>query len=273
MSGNHGYKVTAVYLGLVVSLWAQPQTVAPKFDVVSIRLVPPNAPPLIREADYSSILPGGRFIDARIPLSVMIGVAYNMKTGSQVIGLPAWAENTSYEIAAKAGEEYSAATPRENIEQVRLMVRAMLADRFHLEIHSETKNGEGFLLDVAKGGLKINEVAAPIPPEKEGIVFGYGRKNGGGQILGKKATMAGLARCLTVCLGRPVVDHTGLKGYYDFDLTWVGEGENGKAEFGSFDFVAGAILALRREVGIGATKTTVPVEQWKVTHVEPPTEN
>jgi uncharacterized protein (TIGR03435 family) len=203
----------------------------------------------------------------------MIGVAYDVRTGSQVVGLPHWAESHCYDIAAKAGEDFSAATPEDNVAQVRLMMRALLADRFLLQIHLETQNQKGLALEVAKEGLKISEVTAPIPPQKEGLVFGYGGNNGGGRILGKKATMAGLARCLVVCLRQPVVDETGLKGYYDFDWTWIGEGENSSSDFGTVDFVAGAISALRREVGLSVAKRTVPVEIWRVTHLEPPTEN
>jgi uncharacterized protein (TIGR03435 family) len=255
MSGNDWNRLTAVFLGLVVSLWAQPKTVAPRFDVVSIRLVPPDAPVLMRDPGFSSVLPGGRFNDPRISLPVMIGVAYAVKNGSQIVGLPNWAENTSYSIAAKAGEDFSAATPEDNLEQVRLMMRALLADRFHLQIHSETQNQKGLLLEVAKGGLKIKEVSAPTPPSKEGLVGAAARKYGGGRIVGTKATMAGLARCLTNCLRQPVIDHTGLKGYYDFDLTWTGEGQDTSASFGAFDFVAGAISTLRDAVGLASIST------------------
>jgi uncharacterized protein (TIGR03435 family) len=235
--------------------------------------VAPNAPSLVRDPDFNAVLPGGRFIDPRISLSVMIGLAYGVKNGSQVLGLPSWAENTSYSINAEAGEDFSAATPEDNREQVRLMMRALLADRFHLQIRSEIQKQTGLRLEVAKGGLKIKEVSAPTPPAREGLVFAVGRKNGGGRILGTKATMAGLAQCLTICLVQPVVDHTGLTGYYDFDVTWVGEGQDDVADFGTVDFTAGSLSALRNAFGLRVTKTKVPVEIWKVIHVGNPTEN
>jgi len=273
MIGNNWIRLTAVFLGFAGSLFAQPKNVPPRFDVVSIRRVPPNAPSLVRDPDFNAVLPGGRFIDPRISLSVMIGLAYGVKNGSQVLGLPSWAENTSYSINAEAGEDFSAATPEDNREQVRLMMRALLADRFHLQIRSEIQKQTGLRLEVAKGGLKIKEVSAPTPPAREGLVFAVGRKNGGGRILGTKATMAGLAQCLTICLVQPVVDHTGLTGYYDFDVTWVGEGQDNVADFGTVDFTAGSLSALRNSFGLGVTKTKVPVEMWKVIHVENPTEN
>ena len=73
--------------------------------------------------------------------------------------------------------------------------------------------------------------------------------------------------------GQLVVDQTGLRGYYDFDLKWVGDGEKSPAAFGTPDFVVGAISVLRRDVGLEVTKATVPVTLWRVTHLEQPTEN
>ncbi|MDE3196755.1 MAG: TIGR03435 family protein [Acidobacteriota bacterium] len=273
MTPGHWTRRTALLAGLTGALGAQPKSPAPAFDVVSIRRVPPDAPMLTRDVDFSPVLPGGRFIDERIPASVMIGFAYGVKNSDQITGLPGWAENTSYSIAAKAPDDFSAATEADNLAQVRLMMRAMLADRFHLEIQPETQNRKGLRLEVAKGGLKVREVSAPIPPAKEGLVFAAGRENGGGRILGTKSTMAGLARCLSFCLRQPVVDGTGLKGYYDFDLRWIGDSPDPGGDFGTVDFVAGALSTLRNAVGLSVTRTTVPVEFWKVTHIEPPGDN
>lgn len=153
------------------------------------------------------------------------------------------------------------------------MMRTMLSDRFHLQIQIETRDQKGLMLEVGTGGLRINEVAAPTPPEKEGYVFGYARNNGAGRIVGSKATMAGLARSLTSTLRQPVVDRTDLKGYYDLDLTWPGDGQESAAAFGSPEFVAGALQTLRDKLGLRIIPTTAPVTIWKVTHVEPPTEN
>jgi uncharacterized protein (TIGR03435 family) len=221
----------------------------------------------------SSVYPGGKFIDQRIPLIILIGFAYGVHNGEDVVGLPKWAETTSYSITATAGDDFSATSSDDNVAQVRLMMRTMLSDRFHLQIQSETRDQQGLMMEVGAGGLKINEVTAPIPPDKEGYVFANARKNGGGRLLGTKVTMAGLARCLTISLREPVVDRTGLTGYYDLDLTWAGDDQESEAAFGSPDFVAGTLRTLRDALGVRMMSTTVPVVIWKVIHVEPPTEN
>jgi len=252
---------------------AQSQDAVKRFDTVAIHVVSPNAPVPTRPVSFSAILPGGRFIDSYIPLTSIIAIAYGVRNGLAVVGLPKWAENTDYSITAKAGEDFSAASPEDNDTQVRLMLRTLLSDRFHLQLQIETRDQQGLMLEVGPGGLRINEVTAPIPPEMEGYVFGNASKSGGGSITGTKATMARLAQSLTLSLGQPVVDRTGLTGYYDLALRWSGDDQESAVGFGSPAFVAGALQVLREKLGLRLTKTTVPVTTWRVTHVEPPTEN
>ncbi len=260
-------------LSLLTPLVAQTQDAVKRFETVAIHVIPPNAPPTIRGAAASSVFPGGRFTDPRIPLSVLIAFAYDVRQGAYVVGLPKWAENTSYSITAKAGEAFSASSPADNETQVRLMMRTMLSERFNLQLQPETKSEKGLKLEVGPTGLKLNEVPAPIPPEKEGYVFGVGDRNGGGRFVGSGTNMARLEQALTLCLGQPVVDATGFTGYFDIDLKWEGTGEEGAGGFGTPDFVAGALLALRDRLGLRLTRATVPVVYWRVTHVESPTEN
>jgi uncharacterized protein (TIGR03435 family) len=162
----------------------------------------------------------------------------------------------------------------ENREQVRLMMRAMLADRFHLQLHIETRQEPIFNLEIAKGGVRIKEVDAPVPPAKEGNV-GAAMGNDGGRMIGNKSTMAGLARALTIFLKRPVVDQTGLKGYYDFDVKWSApETPDGRPSSGFGAEGSGLLISnLQNQFGLHVTKITGPVEYWVVDHVEPPTGN
>jgi uncharacterized protein (TIGR03435 family) len=51
------------------------------------------------------------------------------------------------------------------------MMRAMLVDRFHLQLHTETRKAPVYNLELAKGGLRTKEVDAPVPPAKEGPVY------------------------------------------------------------------------------------------------------
>ena len=100
--------------------------------------------------------------------------------------------------------------------------------------------------------------------------------DGGGRMVAQKSTMESLAGVLTMFLKRPVVDRTGLKGYYDFDVKWApaDDPEGRKPSFGFGAEGSGLLVSvLQNRLGLHLTKTTGPVPYWVVDHVEPPTEN
>jgi uncharacterized protein (TIGR03435 family) len=119
------------------------------------------------------------------------------------------------------------------------------------------------------------EVDAPVPPAKEGPVnAAVGDRSG--RMIGNEATMAGLASALTLFLKRPVVDQTGLKGYYNFDVHWsspAGPGEQPPSPGLGTEGEGLLISNLQSQFGLRITKLAGPVEYWVVDHVEPPTEN
>ena len=266
-------------LVLASALTAQPPA-APSFDVVSIRSVPPNAPPVMREWDFTPILPGGQYVDSRTNLLFMIALAYDMRNVSldrQLVGLPDWAKNQSYAVAAKQADSSPALSPRENQEQVRRMMRSMLADRFHLQLHTETRQESIYKLESSKGGVRLKEVHPPEPPAKAAPVGAAMTSDGGVRMVANKSTMASLAAALQTLTQRPVVDETGLSGYYDFDVKWSGpEARDGQAperQFGGPELVGLLISNLQTQFGLRLTKATGPVEYWVVDHVEQPTGN
>jgi uncharacterized protein (TIGR03435 family) len=263
---------------LAAALTAQERTTpaAPRFETVSIRPVPANAPPVMRDSDFTPVLPGGQYIHSRAELFSMISLAYSVDNPSvQLVGLPNWAKDQSFAIAAKPAEGFPALSLAENLEQVRLMMRAMLEDRFRLQLHTETRQGPILKLEVAKGGLKVKEAEAPVPPAKEGLV-GAAVGNDRGRIIGNKSTMAGLARALTIFIKRPVVDQTGLKGYYDFDVKWsapeTADRQPPSPGLGP-DGIGLLISTLQNQLGLYLTNTAGPVKYWVVDHVTPPTDN
>ena len=254
----------------------QPATQAgPTFDVVSIHVVPPDAPMIMRSQDFTSILPGGQYVDSRTSLLFMIAFAYDVKNPSrQLVGLPNWAKNQSYAVSAKPAEHFPALSPAENQQQVRLMMRAMLAERFQLQLHTETRQERIFNLNIAKGGLKIRNVDPPVPPAKAGNV-GAAMDNRGGRIIGNKSSMAGLAIALTLFLKHPVVDQTGSKDYYDFNAHWSAtEAPDEQSSDGLSTVGIGLLIsAVQNQFGLHLTSTPGAVKYWVVDHIEPPTSN
>ena len=261
---------------LLATALAAQQPAAPKFDVVSIHTVPPNPPLMMRDRGFTPVLPGGQYSDPRTGLLSMIAFAYDVKDPSTLlVGLPDWAKKESFVVAAKPAPGFPALSPAENREQVRLMMRAMLADRFHLELHTETREERTYALEVAKGGVKIKEVDPPVPPAKSRPVEAV-MSDDHGRMIGNKSTMADLASTLVVFLKRPVADRTGLKGYYDFDVKWSApETSDGQPHAPGFGVEGVGLLmsALQQQFGLHLTSATGPVQYWVVDHVERPTSN
>jgi uncharacterized protein (TIGR03435 family) len=249
----------------------------PRFEAVSIRALPPNVPRILIPADFTPVLPGGKYINSRAALHYMISFAYDVKAPimRRLIGLPDWAKKHPYAVSAAPGQDFPALPAAENDRQVRLMMRTMLEDRFHLKLHTEIRQETVFFLDVTKSGFKFMEVNASVPPEKEGRVnAAWG--DSGGSISGNRSTIAGLAATLAIILERPVMDRTGLKGYYNFDVSWKApEPLNEQPPGPRFGPEGIALLhtMLQDRFGLRITKATGPVKYWVVDRVEEPTDN
>jgi uncharacterized protein (TIGR03435 family) len=122
-----------------------------------------------------------------------------------IVGGPAWFDRDRFDIEAKAEKPL----PQAELER---MLQALLADRFGLRLHRETRQVDGYSLVAARGGAKLKPVESAAP----------GRiRTTRGSLTAVATTMARLAQVLSTPLGQPVVDDTGLSGSYDFMLTWT----------------------------------------------------
>jgi uncharacterized protein (TIGR03435 family) len=151
----------------------------------------------------------GRFAITNMPLRLIIQNTYDV-SALQLLGGPGWIDTERYDIVAKAEGD----GPFNGV-QLRSMLRALLADRFKLTLHREAKELLEYALIVGKGGPKIRESAPAEPGGQSGI------RSGIGQLTGVKASIGLLASTLSGPLGRSVVDKTGLKGVYDFVVTFA----------------------------------------------------
>ena len=250
------------------------QTSSPRFDVISIRPVQTNGQPILLEPDFDPVRPGGRYVDPHTALMFLIPDAYNIKDPSRrLIGLPKWAGQL-YSVAAQAADDFPALPPRENAEQVRLMLRELLRDRFKLRLRTEMRQEDVLVMTVEKSGLRMKEVAAPVPPEPEGRV-NAAMSDRGGRLIARKGTMKGLASVVGLFLTQEVVDQTGLSGYYDFDFRWeASPTDAGRSGSGvGAEGLALFLSEVKERFGLRFTKQSAPVEYWIIDHVEPPTEN
>ncbi len=239
---------------------AQPQTpsAAPlAFEVASIKLSDPNTMGLPFRIGPDSLT-------TRDSLKGLIDSAYDVQ-GYQVVGGPAWAQAESYDVQAKAG---SISSPR----NIRSMLQALLADRFHLRLHRETRTMAGYLMTVDKGGPKLPAPMTEAPPER-GVI-----QMGAGEIWVRGATMEGLAVGLQLELGLPVLDRTKIEGHYDLKLRFEEGNRELKEEPDSGGGVAalrtpGSVFAALREVGLRLDARRLPIEVLVVDGAERPSGN
>ena len=175
----------------------------------------------------------------------------------------------------RSGPEYAVTNAEENTENVRAMLRSMLADRFQLKIHSEVRQTKVLALHVKEGGAKLQPAAAPVPPQKEGPVR-LGLSDRRITIIVKQGTIAELASVLTVFLPQPVVDKTGLTGFFDIDERWEATYREGdpvpSARFGP-DALAQLVSILDQKLALVLKSDIAPVQYWVIDHMDMPSEN
>lgn len=174
------------------------------FEVASIK---PHAGEVIVSMD--PMLRGNRVTGTASTLLDMVTSAYDVRH-DQVAGGPAWIKVDRFDVEAKVPGD---AIPSR--EEVKLMMRNLLAERFGLKLHEETKDVLVYFLVVAKSGPKLNPGA---PDALAGAVTRYSDK--GIRMETKRDTMQKLALQLSVSSGRPVIDRTGLDGEYQYTLEW-----------------------------------------------------
>ena len=174
----------------------------------------------------------GRLIAENTPLRFLIGVAYKRRDGwFEISGAPGWVDSERYDITAKAEGDATN-------EQMYPMLRTLLADRFQLKFHRETKDLPVYFLTPAKRGLKLPNSKArgcfagisgaqpprPQPGKLPAIPCGnvvIGLSPQGLRLQGGETTMQRLAASLAGVLRRTVIDKTGFSGTFDIDLEFT----------------------------------------------------
>jgi uncharacterized protein (TIGR03435 family) len=204
----------------------------PAFDVAAIK---PAAD--TQQFSFSMVQPGGRYIGQNMSLRLLIKTAYGVHD-SQIIGGPSWIDSDRWDINAKAEGYKDATTFR---DQARLMVRPLLADRFKLALHHEQRELPVYALVLAKvngefgpqfrrnDGRDCDKPAPPITPVEGAAeqtfpmpcgADGFNPRHLWARAMTLNYLLIGLAR---TNLDRPIVDHTGVTGKFDWEVQWVPE--------------------------------------------------
>jgi uncharacterized protein (TIGR03435 family) len=229
---------------------------AQSFEVASIK---PNA-----AGDNRAMMrmePGGRFTASGATVRMLVGIAFDVRD-FQVLNAPGWSAAERFDIQAKAPDSMGDRVP---MDQVRRMLRALLAERCQLQTHSETRELPIYSLLLAKGGSKLKPVEAP---QGRPQMMRVGR----GQFHAEGVPLDALAQMLSGQVGRTVLDRTGLKGTFAVDLEWTPE-TSAAAEPAAGADGPGIFTALEEQLGLKLESSRGPVQMVVVDRLERPSEN
>lgn len=264
---------------------------APVFDVASIK--PDKSAGMGGRVMFGMRWSPDGLTTTGTTLQALIRLAYRVQEPSQIIGGPSWIKTERYDIQAKVDEsvadELGRLTPEQGKPVREHMLQVLLADRFKLTVHHETKELPVYALVIAKNGLKIRE-AKPDENYSNGIKGADGHASGKssiefgrGQLTGQGVPIASLAQLLSQqpeLDGRVVLDRSGLTGNYNFTLHWTPEnamlngsmpGSDNNAS--SSDSGPSLFTAIQEQLGLKIESTRGPVDALVIDHIEHPSEN
>ena len=231
-----------------------------RFEVASVKRVTNN------EGLLTLTFAPERF-EALMPLRQIILVAYDLRD-FQLVGGPGWIYSDTFQVLATSPGKATNA-------EVRRMLHSLLAERFNLKVHSETKTASAYELVVARSDgrlspqLRKSEIdcaaLGPNPPSVPRTSKAWCGLRGTGplRITGQGATMSQFARILTSSVGRLVIDETGLPGGYDFEFLWARESPTEPSLWIG--------TALEDQLGLKLTATERPIEFVVIDQVQQPT--
>jgi len=233
---------------------------SPTFDVASVKIgKAPDAAVLISGGMMDTA--NGRF---RVPgiggnvslmnwtLGMCITAAWDLGPG-QMSG-PAWLNGERYDIAAKT-------SPLATQAELRLMLQSLLAERFRLVTHRETREMAAYALVVVKNAKNGPRLKPAVAELRLPVLFAPPSR-----LIGQGSTVQGLALALSRSAGRKVVDQTGINGAFDFTLSY-------SADDGA-DGAPSIFTALQEQLGLKLEPSKASAEVLVVDHAEKiPTEN
>jgi uncharacterized protein (TIGR03435 family) len=188
----------------------------------------------------SNVEPGGRFVAQQQSLRDLVTLAYKVRE-LQIIGGPAWIGSDRFDVNAKANRELPPSSPTGEIGPLERMLQYLLADRFKLVAHPETREMPIFALVPARSDRTLGEKLRPTSIDCAAQFAERARAGQPGPLLaGDRPTcgmvvspwsirigggpLSQLTMVLTQMTNRFVVDQTGLIGNYDVDLQWTPTG-------------------------------------------------
>jgi uncharacterized protein (TIGR03435 family) len=247
-----------------------------RFDVASIRR---NTGGNQQGGGLAGPQPGGRFIALGATLRRLVSDAYE---GFDVLGGPPWVSSDRFDINARSDGQVPPA-------QIRRMLQSLLADRFGLAVHTETREMALYTLTAARSdrrlGPKLRQSDAKCAEEARNFFPGATGfpppcgdfRLGARSLTARGMMMKDLARLLGGRAGRPGLDRTGLDGVFDLELEWssdLGLAQGPRDSAGAAELTPDGLslfTALQEQLGLRLEPGRGPVDVTVIDRAEPPT--
>jgi len=200
--------------------------------------------------------PLGRCVISAGRLSHLIGIAWQLNSMGLIQGGPDWVMRgfDRFNTEAKADD------PGKTTEsQLRAMLQALLVERFQLKFHREIVERPGFALTVGKSGMHLK------PAKGADMVTDFGDQfkpmpGRPATLTARRYSMAQLAQMISFVRQQPVVDRTGMDGFFDFTLNW--DEDQGPIQ-----------TAVQEQLGLKLEPAKVPVELFVINSAQKPSAN
>jgi uncharacterized protein (TIGR03435 family) len=268
-----------------------PET-SPVFEVASVRQ---NTSP--EGFVQLGIEPDGRFTASNMPLRMLIRTAYQLQD-AQLMGGPEWISTDRFDVLARAEGNVPLNFPGPGAPAgpLQRMLQSLLAERFRLRVHRETRELPVYAMRLARSDGKLGPQLRPTAIDCEAAMTGArgrgttslspalgerqecGTRLVPGQMSGGGLLMSQFAVSLSQSVQRMVVDRTGLTGNFDIDLAWTpGQMPQGGAQPNAPPLLSidpnrpSIFAAVREQLGLKLDSTKGPVDVLVIDHVEPPT--
>ena len=242
-----------IFAALPLSLAQPPQQT---FEVSSIKLSSPDFNKSQTQWDP------GRLFGQGVTLKQLVQWAYQV-TDAQVSVRSGWIDTKRFDIEAKSDGSHTK-------DELLSMLQPLLAERFRLALHRETKEQQVYVLTAGKNGLKAQD-PQPGHPASISLLPGPGPADSIIlRIAGQSVSMKYLTDYLTNIVGRVVVDRTNFTGSFDFqaEASW-----NLSANSDKRTLVTDALLDAMHQIGLNLNSEKAPIEVLVIDHAEEPSEN
>ena len=237
--------------------------VNPGFDVATIKQSEPGRPGKL------FTVRGQNVVTINTTLNDLMTLAYNIHV-KQIVGAPSWLDSEKYDLEIKPD-----APGQPNVNQMKIIIQKVLADRFQLKFHREKRELSVYAITVAKDSSKLTKSQSD-PNGLPGLFFGPGKPGVNFNV--RNATLEEVGNTLQgSILDKPIVDQTGLKGKYDFTLkftpdsqmTFFGPQNGAPADDAPPDIFG----AFEQQLGLKLSSTKAQADVLVVDKVEKPSAN